>query len=137
MKRFQLIFYFGFVLLIADCADNTDIRLTNSESAKQISIEDFFRKPQQSGYRLSLDGKSYIYRAPVNGINNIFIREIGKSESIQLTYSTDRDIMRFYWGTENEILYLQDTEGDENYKLNNNVTVISINELNKLGEASK
>ncbi|GAG00529.1 unnamed protein product, partial [marine sediment metagenome] len=27
------------------------------------------------------------------------------------------DIMRFYWGTENQILYQQDTEGDENYKL--------------------
>jgi len=84
---------------------------------KKIPIEDFFRKPQQSGYQLSPDGKAYIFRAPVNGINNIFIQEIGKSEPLQLTQSTDRDIKRFYWGTEKIILYRQDTEGDENYKL--------------------
>ncbi len=44
-------------------------------------------------------------------------RRIGKSEPIQLTNSTDRDITRFYWGTESVILYMLDTEGDENYKL--------------------
>ena len=117
MKKIQLLIYFSLALSLACCAENTDKRSTNTELARQIPLEDFFRKPQQSGYKLSPDGKFYIYRAPVNGINNIFIQEIGKSEPVQLTYSTDRDIMHFYWGTKNEILYLQDTEGDENYKL--------------------
>jgi dipeptidyl aminopeptidase/acylaminoacyl peptidase len=117
MKRIRLLIHFSIALLIAGCTENTDTRSANGELARQIPIEDFFRKPQQSGYRLSPDGKYYIYRAPVNGIHNIFIQEIGKAEPSQLTHSTDRDIMRFYWGTENEILYLQDTEGDENYKL--------------------
>ena len=117
MKRIQLLIYFSLALSFAGCAENTDTRSTNTELAKQIPIEDFFRKPQESGYRLSPDGRAYIYRSPVNGINNIFIQEINKTESVQLTYSTDRDIMRFYWGTDNEVLYLQDTEGDENYKL--------------------
>ncbi|MDO9069006.1 MAG: S9 family peptidase, partial [Deltaproteobacteria bacterium] len=71
----------------------------------------------ESGYNLSPDGKRYIYRAPANGINNIFIRELGKDSSIQLTQSKNRDINRFYWGTNNIILYLQDNEGDENYRL--------------------
>ena len=117
MKRIQILVHFSLALLLASCVGNTVSRSTNSELVKQIPIEDFFRKPQQSGYRLSPDGKYYVYRAPVDGINNIFLQEIGKAEPIQLTHSTDRDIMRFYWGTENEILYLQDSEGDENYKL--------------------
>jgi dipeptidyl aminopeptidase/acylaminoacyl peptidase len=117
MKRIQILIHFSFALLLASCVGNTGTRSANSELAKQIPIEDFFRKPQQSGYRLSPDGKRYIYRAPVDGINNIFIQEIGKTKPIQLTHSKDRDIIRFYWGTENEILYQQDTEGDENFKL--------------------
>jgi len=117
VKGTRVLIHLSLVLLLAGCAENTGTRSANSELARQIPVEDFFRKPQQSGYRLSPDGERYIYRAPVDGINNIFIQGIGEPEPIQLTHSTDRDIRRFYWGTENEILYLQDTEGDENYKL--------------------
>jgi len=98
--------------MLSGCSGNSDPQLAN-----HIPLEDFFRKPQQSGYELSSDGKSYIYRSPVDGINNIFFQELGNSEPIQLTHSVDRDIMRFYWGAEGEVLYQQDTEGDENYKL--------------------
>ncbi len=117
MKRIQMLVHCSIVLLLASCVGNTGTKSTNSKLARQIPIEDFFRKPQQSGYRLSPDGKYYIYRAPVNGINNIFIQEIGKPEPIQMTHSEDRDIMHFYWGSENIVLFRQDTEGDENYKL--------------------
>jgi len=117
MTRIQIFIHFSIALLLAVCVGNTDAKSTNGTLAKQIPIEDFFRKPQQSGYQLSPDGKAYIFRAPVNGISNIFFQKIGESESVQLTQSADRDIMRFYWGNENIILYRQDTEGDENYKL--------------------
>lgn len=117
MKRIHLFNWVVILLILTSCSEQKDHQVMANKPAKKIPIEDFFRKPQQSGYRLSPDGKHYIYRAPVNGINNIFIQGIGKSKPIQLTYSTDRDITRFYWGTDNEILYMQDTEGDENYKL--------------------
>jgi dipeptidyl aminopeptidase/acylaminoacyl peptidase len=115
MKKNIFLGYLGLMLALSSCV--TSIRSTNTGVARQIPIEDFFKKPQESGYRLSPDGKGYIYRAPVNGINNIFFREIGREESFQLTHSPDRDIMEFYWGNNKEVLYLQDTEGDENYKL--------------------
>lgn len=100
------------LLILPGCSEDM-----NSQIAKYIPLENFFKKPQQSGHKLSPDGKRYLYRAPVNGINNLFVRKIGTSESIQLTHSTDRDIMRFYWGNNTEALFLQDTEGDESYKL--------------------
>ena len=103
--------------LTINCNTQNDRSNSDNQIAEKIPIEDFFRKPQQSGYQLSPDGKHYMFRAPVNGINNIFIQEIGESEPIQLTYSTERDIMHIYWSNENAILYRQDTEGDENYKL--------------------
>ena len=103
--------------LTINCNTQNDRSNSDNQIAEKIPIEDFFRKPQQSGYQLSPDGKHYMFRAPINGINNIFIQEIGESEPIQLTYSTERDIMHIYWSNENAILYRQDTEGDENYKL--------------------
>ncbi len=117
MVKIQILMQFVFALLLTSFASNTETKPANSNLAKEIPLENFFRKPQESGYLLSPNGKSYIYRAPVNHINNIFIQEVGNNKPIQLTNSTDRDIERFYWGTANEILYLQDTEGDENYKL--------------------
>ncbi|MFC1481652.1 alpha/beta fold hydrolase [Candidatus Neomarinimicrobiota bacterium] len=117
MKTIYLSILVVIILAATGCFESKKEDVTDNTPAKHIPIEDFFRKPQQSGYRISPDGKHYIYRAPVNGINNLFVQEIGKSESIQLTQSADRDISQFYWGTENLILYLQDTEGDENYRL--------------------
>jgi len=117
MNKIQILIHFSIVMLLVSCVENAGTKSTNSRLAEQIPIEDFFKKPQQSGYRLSPDGKYYIYRAPVNGINNIFIQEIGKTEPIQITHSEDRDIRQYYWGSENIILFRQDTEGDENYKL--------------------
>jgi len=117
MKGNKIVFHFVIVLLLASCVGNAGTKSANSRLARKIPIEDFFKKPQYSGYKLSPGGKYYIYRAPVNGINNIFIQEIGKTEPIQMTHSVDRDIRYYYWGSENIILFRQDTEGDENYKL--------------------
>ncbi|MBI9069944.1 MAG: S9 family peptidase [Salinivirgaceae bacterium] len=116
MKTIKLLTIVVIMLTVTSCFNKNQDSIDN-KLAKQIPIEDFFKKPQQSGYQLSSDGKSYIYRAPVNGISNIFIQEIGKPEPRQLTNSTDRDINNFYWGTNNYVLYKQDNEGDENYKL--------------------
>ncbi|MBU0475699.1 MAG: hypothetical protein KKF62_16235 [Bacteroidetes bacterium] len=91
--------------------------LANTFKLKPIPIENFFKKPLTSGYSLSPNGKFMIYRSPVNSINNIFIKEIGKDGIKQLTHSTNRDIMRFFWGNNEIVIYMQDTEGDENYKL--------------------
>ncbi|NQV13891.1 S9 family peptidase [bacterium] len=112
-----LLFMVSYAMFLTGCGGQLETQAIRNTLAKEIPIEDFFRKPQESGYTLSPNGKHYLYRAPVDGINNIFIQEIGKTGAIQLTHSTDRDIRRFYWGNENSVLYQQDTEGDENYKL--------------------
>lgn len=84
---------------------------------KKIPVADFFRNPQKTGYKISPDGKFYAYRDPVNGITNLFIKEIGKKDPVQMTFSTERDINRFYWGNKDHLLYLQDNQGDENYSI--------------------
>jgi dipeptidyl aminopeptidase/acylaminoacyl peptidase len=87
------------------------------QPTREIPIEDFFRNPQRTDYKLSPDGAYYAYVGPYRGINNIFIRKIGEDEAVRLTDASDRDITRFFWGNGTNIMYLQDNEGDENYKL--------------------
>jgi dipeptidyl aminopeptidase/acylaminoacyl peptidase len=98
---------------------------------RHIPIEDFFRNPEQTDFELSPDGSHYAWVSPHEGVLNLFVREIGSpglgsggsatafddSAGIQLTDSTERDIYRFFWGNDRYILYLQDTAGDENYRL--------------------
>ncbi|MBN2382796.1 S9 family peptidase [bacterium] len=95
--------------------DGEKSRLTSG--CYQISIEDFFRNPQKTGYKLSPDGCYYAYRDPVDGIYNLFVTRIGQSEAVQLTHVTNRDIVTFFWGNNQNLLYLQDHDGDENYRL--------------------
>ncbi len=85
--------------------------------AQPIPAEDFFRNPDETDYKLSPDGSYYAYVGPCEGINNIFLREVGDPAIIQLTDARDRDIVRFFWGNNTYVMYLQDNEGDENYKL--------------------
>lgn len=101
------------VLLTACCAFGS----SQTVPAQQIPAGDFFRNPDETDYKLSPEGNYYAYVGPHEGINNIFIREVGTPDIRQLTDATDRDIIRFFWGNNTYIMYLQDTEGDENYKL--------------------
>ena len=115
MKNYT--FLITFVFLLTGCVKTDEDNSIENRPAKLIPIEDFFRKPQHSGYQLSPDGTYCLYKEPVDGITNIFMQEIGGTKPVQLTHSKDRDIIRFYWGNDNYALFMQDNEGDENYKL--------------------
>ena len=91
----------------------------NSEivKAKQIPLEDFFKNPERSSYQISPNGDFYSYMAPYEKRMNIFIQKRGESESIQITKEIDRDIAGYFWPNDEQIVYLKDTGGDENYRL--------------------
>jgi len=85
--------------------------------AKQIPLEDFFKNPEKSRYRISPDGKFYSYMAPYEKRMNIFVQEIGTDSAIRLTSETDRDIAGYFWKNPTRLLYLKDIGGDEDYRL--------------------
>ncbi len=86
-------------------------------TVRQIPLEDFFKNPEKSSYKISPDGKYYSYMAPYQDRMNVFIQEIGNQEATQVTFETERDLAGYTWGNETRILYLKDTGGDENFKL--------------------
>ncbi len=99
-------------LLFAGC-NSTDSTMT----AKQIPLEDFFKNPEKSGYQISPDGKYFSFMAPYENRMNVYVQERGSSEAKRLTAETDRDIAGHFWPNSEQILYLKDDGGNENFRL--------------------
>ena len=87
------------------------------EKAKLIPLEDFFKNPDRTRYQISPDGKYYSYMAPYESRLNVFVQERGKPEAMRLTAETDRDVAGYFWPNNDQILYVKDDGGNENYKL--------------------
>ncbi len=85
--------------------------------AKQIPLEDFFKNPEKSSYQISPDGSFYSFMAPYKNRMNIFIQKIGDSSATQLTFEEARDIAGYFWPNNEQIVFLKDEGGDENFHL--------------------
>lgn len=110
---FSVIFLFGGSIFFISCDNVSKAPMT----AKQIPLEDFFKNPDKTGYQISPNGMFYSYLAPYENRLNVFVQERGKEEATRITSETDRDIAGYFWPNNEQILYLKDTGGDENYKL--------------------
>jgi len=85
-----------------------------------VPREVLFGNPEKVQPRISPDGKRLGYIAPVNGVLNVWVGEVGAPEDSfkPVTSDTDRGIRAFFWGQDNaRILYVQDAGGDENWRL--------------------
>jgi dipeptidyl aminopeptidase/acylaminoacyl peptidase len=103
----------GLALLAGSCTNAPKPPM----KAKLIPLENFFKNPEKSRYQISPDGKYFSYMAPYESRMNVFVQERGKTEATQLTSETDRDISGYFWPNNEQILYLKDNGGDENFKL--------------------
>ncbi len=117
MKNFKIL-ALAIVLL-----SNVFIAFAQEEAEKepmkknQIPLEDFFKNPEKSSYQISPDGAYFSFMAPYESRMNIFIQKRGEKEATRLTAETDRDIAGYFWPNNEQILYVKDDGGNENYKL--------------------
>lgn len=84
---------------------------------KQYTLEDFFRNSDRSGYQISPDGTYFSFLAPYEDRMNIFVQRIGSDETVRLTSETARSVAGYMWATNERILFMKDTAGDENFQL--------------------
>ncbi|MEK3934505.1 S9 family peptidase [Sporosarcina sp. FSL W7-1349] len=83
----------------------------------EISVEDFMKNPGDFGYELSPDGNYISYSSSWENRFNVFVKEMGEdSEPVRVTSSKDHDIVASFW-KDDQILYLKDGGGDENYHI--------------------
>ncbi|MFI9485820.1 S9 family peptidase [Promicromonospora sp. NPDC052451] len=93
-----------------------------------IPVEDLFGLPVRSRAVLSPDGTRVAYLAPWRDRLNVFLRDVdsdwatpddeGDGAARRVTSDTRRNIDSFFWSADGRyLLFLQDTDGDENWHL--------------------
>jgi dipeptidyl aminopeptidase/acylaminoacyl peptidase len=82
-----------------------------------IPMEDFFKNPESAVYDLSPDGEHIAFLKPWQNRLNVHVQKIGEDDVTRITSSTERDIAGYMWANNERIAYVQDTAGDENFRV--------------------
>jgi dipeptidyl aminopeptidase/acylaminoacyl peptidase len=117
MKKRSLIIASAIYISIAFSLISNSITAQSTMDTKQIPLEDFFKNPEKTSYQISPDGNYFSYLAPLENRMNIFVQKRGEEKAVRLTSETDRDIAGYFWPNNEQILYLKDDGGNENFKL--------------------
>ncbi|GAA3228102.1 S9 family peptidase [Pseudonocardia petroleophila] len=99
-------------MTVADTAPDTQPRL--------VEIEEFFADPAFVVPTISPDGIRIAYVAPHLGRRNVWVRGVDQThdDAIPVTHDTRRGITTYHWTDDPRwLLYLQDTDGDEDFHL--------------------
>jgi hypothetical protein len=87
------------------------------EEVPLIPMKDFFRNPEKRSFLISPDGEYLSWMQPWQTRMNVYVQKIGEDEITQVTFAAERDIAGYFWKGNDRIIYVQDTKGDENYRL--------------------
>lgn len=85
--------------------------------APRLPLEDFFRNPNISNLKLAPSGCHLAFLQPWQTRMNIFVQKTRGGEAVRVTSASERDIPAFLWKGDERIVYIQDSQGDENYQL--------------------
>ncbi len=98
---------------------NSPFQQPKTELPPLIEREILFGNPEKTSPRLSPDGKYLAYIAPdEHNVLQVQLRTVGQADDRQLTADKKRGIRIFFWTySDEELIYLQDAEGDENWHL--------------------
>ncbi|MBY0263037.1 MAG: S9 family peptidase [Phycisphaerales bacterium] len=87
-------------------------------STPLIPRQTLFGNPTKAQGRISPDGKTLAFLAPVNGVLNVHVAPVGELDKAKaVTSDTKRGIRQYFWAYNGQIVYIQDTAGDENWRL--------------------
>ena len=92
-------------------------KIKNNIKVPCLPMENFFRNPEKTAFKLSPDGKYLSYLQPWKNRLNIYVERIADGSVVQITQVTERDIAGYFWANNSRIAYLKDTGGDEDFKL--------------------
>jgi dipeptidyl aminopeptidase/acylaminoacyl peptidase len=92
--------------------------------AELIPLPVLFGNPERVSPQISPDGTQLAWIAPHEGVLNVWLAPVSMESGLDLaaarvvTSDTDRGIRQFSWAHDGRhLLYLQDTGGDENWRL--------------------
>lgn len=89
-----------------------------STAVKRIPLEVLFGNPERTAGAISPDGTRLAFLAPVDRLLNIWVGASDGRDAQPVTHDTVRGIQSFSWAHDGRhLLYVQDTGGDENWRL--------------------
>lgn len=109
--------YFLAAALLTGGAGAMETHPGKQEAPPVIPLRDFFRNPEGASYQVSPAGDYLSWMAPWENRLNVFVQPAGGGEPRRLTDATKRDIAGYFWAADDQIVYLQDDGGDENFHL--------------------
>jgi dipeptidyl aminopeptidase/acylaminoacyl peptidase len=81
-----------------------------------IPLRHLFDNPERALARLSPDGGRISYLAPLDGVLNVWVRDLSGGAARPVTRDRDRGVRIYTWSRDGRrILYMSDRGGDENY----------------------
>ncbi|MGI8793237.1 MAG: S9 family peptidase [Acidimicrobiales bacterium] len=89
-------------------------------STTLIPRDVLFGNPDRVSPQISPDGTRMAWLAPVDGVLNVWLADVGAPEGSgrPVTEDTDRGIRSYMWAQNNrDLLYIQDQGGDENWRV--------------------
>jgi len=95
------------------------ISLAHAELPPLIPRDVLFGNPEKSSPQLSPDAKQLAWIAPdPKNVLQVWVKTVGKDDDKIVTADKKRGIRLFFWAHDGRtLLYLQDTDGDENWHL--------------------
>jgi dipeptidyl aminopeptidase/acylaminoacyl peptidase len=114
-------------VLLASCSSSAPPRSsappaekpkTAASAVPLIPREVLFDNPERANPQISPDGTMLAWLAPHQGVLNVWVRALGKPDERVVTDDRKRGIRTFFWQADSaHLLYLQDSGGDENWRL--------------------
>src|SRR5882672_9343503 len=91
---------------------------TAPAAAPLIPRSVLFGNPERSSPEISPDGTMLAYLAPDQGVLNVWVRTLGKTDDRVITADRKRGIRNLFWRYDSkDIIYAQDQNGDENWRV--------------------
>lgn len=95
-------------------------KIVSKEEVPLIPRKYLFGNPEKTSAKIAKDGTKIAYLAPdSNNVLNVWIRDLNhEGKDQQITQDQKRGVRQFAWQLDQKhILYVQDTDGDENWHL--------------------
>ena len=87
-------------------------------AVKLIPLEVLLGNPERAGAQISPDGRRVSYLAPLDGVLNVFVGDVGAGNEQPVTRDTGRGIAGYLWAQDNcHLMYMRDKDGSENFRL--------------------
>jgi dipeptidyl aminopeptidase/acylaminoacyl peptidase len=83
-----------------------------------VPLEVLMGDPERAAAQISPDGTRLSYLAPLDGVLNVFVGDVGAGNEKPVTRDTERGIQGYSWAHDNRhIMYVRDKDGSENFHL--------------------